>query len=219
MPREKLRTLFLTGLAVVVPVLVSGWILLKLVAVVQGLLDPVGIALRDAGYQSDLTVAVLQAASLVVVAVVVLLVGAVVQLRLGRQVVEQIDTYLAAVPGLGTVYQTARQMSDMLLDPSGDGEAQFREVKMVEFPGEDTFTLGFLTSETPPQGVVDSARQLTGDADGEYRTLFLPMAPNPFMGGHLTHVPADRVHDVDITVEAAVQYILTTGVVHSPEEG
>lgn len=216
MARDRLRTLFLTGVAVLVPVLVSAWILLRLVGFVEGMLAPVGDVLRNAGYQSDVTVAVLQVASLLLVAVVVMAVGAAVQLRFGRRVVDRVDGYLASVPGIGTVYQTARQMSDMLLDPSGDDEApQFRDVKLVEFPGQDTFTLGFLTSDSPPEGVVDSARAITGDAEGEYRTLFLPMAPNPFMGGHLTHVPAERVHDVDIGVEAAIQYILTTGVVDS----
>jgi uncharacterized membrane protein len=220
MPREKLRTLFLTGLAVMVPVLVSGWILLKLVGVVQGLLGPLGDELREAGFQSTATIVALQMASLLVVAVLLLVVGALVQLRYGRAAVERVDDYLGAIPGIGTVYQTARQMSDMLLHPDEDDEAaQFRDVKLVEFPGQETYTLGFLTSESPPQGVVDSARDLTGDPDGEYHTLFLPMAPNPFMGGHLTHVPAERVHDVDITVESAVQYILTTGVVDSPDEG
>jgi uncharacterized membrane protein len=220
MPREKLRTLFLTGVAVMVPVLVSSWILLKLVGVVQGLLGPLGEELREAGFESTATVVALQLASLLVVAVLLLVIGALVQLRYGRAAVERVDNYLGAIPGIGTVYQTARQMSDMLLHPDEDDEAaQFRDVKLVEFPGQGTYTLGFLTSESPPQGVVDSARDLTGDPDGQYSTLFLPMAPNPFMGGHLTHVPAERVHDVDITVESAVQYILTTGVVDSPEEG
>jgi uncharacterized membrane protein len=220
MPREKLRTLFLTGVAVMVPVLLSGWILWKLAAVVQGLLGPLGNELREAGVESTATVVALQAASLLLVGLLLLVIGAVVQFRFGQALVEGVDGFLGSLPGIGTVYQTARQMSDMVVDPGGDEDAsQFRDVKLVEFPGQQTYTLGFLTTETPPEGVVDSARELTGDGDGEYHTLFLPMAPNPFMGGHLTHVPADRVHDVDISVESAVQYILTTGVVDSPDEG
>ncbi len=219
MLREKLRTLFLTGVAVVVPVLVSAWILLQLVGFVQGVLEPLGTGLREAGYESTVTVAAVQVASLLVVALLVLLVGAVVQVQYGRRLVDRIDDQIAAIPGLGAVYQTARRMSDLLLAPDGDEDtSQFQDVKLVEFPGRETYTLGFLTSERPPAGVVESARAITGDAGGEYRTLFLPMAPNPFMGGHLTHVPADRVHDVDIEVESALQYILTTGLVHSSGE-
>jgi len=43
-------------------------------------------------------------------------------------------------------------------------------------------------------------------------TLFMPMAPNPVMGGHAVHVPTSRVHDVDMTVEEGVHSIVTSGV-------
>jgi uncharacterized membrane protein len=90
-------------------------------------------------------------------------------------------------------------------------------VKLVEFPAQDTYTLAFLTSSTPPNSVVTAARDMMKDPSAEYATVFLPMAPNPVMGGHLTHVPQKNVHDVDMTVEQAVQYILTTGIVDATE--
>lgn len=43
-------------------------------------------------------------------------------------------------------------------------------------------------------------------------TLFIPLAPNPVMGGFLTHVPTDRVRDIDMTVEAGVRSIITSGI-------
>jgi uncharacterized membrane protein len=43
-------------------------------------------------------------------------------------------------------------------------------------------------------------------------TLYLPMAPNPVMGGHVIHVPIERVCDVDMSVEEGVQSIVTSGV-------
>jgi hypothetical protein len=43
-------------------------------------------------------------------------------------------------------------------------------------------------------------------------TLFLPLAPNPVMGGHLVHLPEDRVMDVEMTVEEGLQTIVTSGV-------
>jgi len=219
MARERLRTLLLTGVAVIVPLAVSAWVLLALIRFLASLLAPVGRVLRDVGVESGMTVMLVQGASVVVLVGLLLLVGAVAQRQFGRRVVATVDAYLAQVPGLGSVYQTARRMSDLLLDPSnGEGGARFREVKLVEFPGRETYTLGFLTTETPPDGVVQTARTLTGNPDEAYRTLFLPMAPNPVMGGHLTHVPAERVHDVDIEIEDAIQYILTMGVVDTAGE-
>jgi len=43
-------------------------------------------------------------------------------------------------------------------------------------------------------------------------TLFMPLAPNPVMGGYVVHVPQDRVYDVDMTVEEGIRSIVTSGV-------
>jgi uncharacterized membrane protein len=214
-----LRGVFLTGVAVVVPVAVSGWVVLAIANAVAGLLAPVAVVLRTVGFDSDATVVALQAASLGGVLLGVLAVGALARRRAGARVGETVAGYLERIPGLGTVYETTRRMSDLLLGGDEGAAARFREVKLVEFPGRGTYTLGFLTATEPPEGVVETARTIEGRDDGEYRTLFLPMAPNPVMGGHLTHVPADRVHDVDISTEHAVQYVLTTGVIADGGDG
>lgn len=213
-----LRGVFLTGVAVVVPVAVSGWVVLAIANAVAGLLAPVAVVLRTLGFDSYTTVVALQAASLGAVLLGVLAVGALARRRAGARVGETVAGYLERVPGLGTVYETTRRMSDLLLGDDG-AAARFREVKLVEFPGRGTYTLGFLTATEPPEGVVETARTIEGRDGAEYRTLFLPMAPNPVMGGHLTHVPADRVYDVDISTEHAVQYVLTTGVIADGDDG
>jgi uncharacterized membrane protein len=43
------------------------------------------------------------------------------------------------------------------------------------------------------------------------QTVFVPMAPNPVMGGHLLNLPRERIHDVDLSVEAGMQAVMTTG--------
>lgn len=51
-------------------------------------------------------------------------------------------------------------------------------------------------------------------------TLFLPLAPNPVMGGFLTHVPDERVMPVDMTVREAARIIITSGIgADSPRDG
>lgn len=66
--------------------------------------------------------------------------------------------------------------------------------ELVEFPHEGAYTLGFVTTETPVR--LSEAEDCT-----ETLTPFLPLAPNPEMGGHLVRVPANKVTDVDVTVE------------------
>lgn len=208
-----IRSRFLAGVGVLVPIAVSAWVLLTLVRFVGSTLSPISDILRANGVESTTAVVILQFASVGIIAMVILGIGTIADRQIGKKIVERIDAAITTFPGIGSIYQTARQMSNLLLDPD-DGESQFREVKLVEFPGTNTYTLGFLTSDSPPKTVVATARSMMGDEETTYQTLFLPMAPNPVIGGHLTHIPTNQVHDVDMTIEQAVQYILTTGVVN-----
>jgi uncharacterized membrane protein len=44
------------------------------------------------------------------------------------------------------------------------------------------------------------------------RTLFMPMAPNPVMGGHVVFVPDRRIVDVELTVDEGIRALVTSGV-------
>lgn len=211
MSDHTLKTRFLTGVAVLVPLAVSMWVLLTLVNFVGGVLSPISGVLRANGIESGTVLLIIQLLSIIVISVLVLGIGTVAQRQVGQNVIDALDEYISRIPGLGSIYTTTRQMSDLVLDPNGDG-TKFREVKLVEFPADETYTLGFLTSDSPPESVVTAARTIMAE-NADFQTVFLPMAPNPVMGGHLAHIPEHRVHDVDMTVEQAVQYILTTGIV------
>lgn len=75
----------------------------------------------------------------------------------------------------------------------------------MEFSSDETYVIAFKTGESP--GSVETA---TGHPDME--SLFIPMAPNPVTGGFLAYVPEDRVIDVDMPINDAVQAILTSGI-------
>ncbi|TQQ81783.1 DUF502 domain-containing protein [Halonotius roseus] len=212
MSEQQLKRKFLTGIAVVIPLAVSAWVLLSLFTFVGGVLSPIGEILSESGVESGTVVIIIQVLSVGLIAILVLAIGTIAQRQVGENIIKTVDAYVTQIPGIGSVYQTTRQMSDLVLDPSEDG-AQFREVKLVEFPVENAYTLAFLTSESPPESIATAADRITGAESTAYQTVFLPMAPNPVMGGHLTHVPVSRIEDVDMTVEQAVQYILTTGIV------
>jgi len=78
-------------------------------------------------------------------------------------------------------------------------------VKLLELLSEETYVIAFQTTPSP-----DSVTEATGEDD--MVTLFVPMAPNPVTGGFLVHVPTDRVVDVDLPMDQAVQAILTSGI-------
>jgi uncharacterized membrane protein len=213
---DVVRDSLVTGVAVVVPVLITTLVfavlfdtLSRYLALVSG---PVSLSTRLTVLPGLLTLraeTVLELSIPLGVLLAVFCVGFVVERsRYGEQAVDYFDGAATRIPGFGSIYESFRQLSDVVL--SSDTES-FREVKLVEFPHEGAYTLGFVTTETP--------EALTGATPhDEMVTMFLPMAPNPVMGGHLVHLPAERVMDVDLTVEEGVQAIVTSGVAIADSE-
>ncbi|WP_336037828.1 DUF502 domain-containing protein [Halobacterium yunchengense] len=206
---DRVREAGLTGVAVVVPLLVTVYVLSVAVGVVDDLLAPLVQLLNTAGLTPDASETVVDAVGVVAVAVLTVLVGFAASFRSGERVLEYFDAALERVPGVGAVYKSFRQMGDVMVQSEADN---FQSVKLVEFPHEGAYTLGFLTTETP------SSIETAAD-EPDMQTLFLPLAPNPVMGGHLTHVPTDRVMDVDMTVEEGMRTVVTMGVAIAGDGG
>lgn len=209
--RAVVREAFVTGLAVVVPMLITVIVLAVALNYVYTYLDVFSdvvlqmspqlyVPLYDGLVQREQLVEVLTP---LVLLWTILVVGLVVNSsRYGERAVDYFDYAITRIPGVGSVYESFRRMSDVVLESDTQN---FREVKLVEFPHEGAYTLGFVTTETP-----EALRRPAGHA--EMLTLFLPLAPNPVMGGHLVHMPADRVMDVDMTVEEGIRAVVTSGV-------
>ncbi|RDI73042.1 DUF502 domain-containing protein [Halopelagius longus] len=133
---------------------------------------------------------------------VVVVVGSVGQNRHGERIIDLVDLAITSIPGVGTVYKSFRRMGDVMLDQEAEN---FQEIKLVELLGDDVYVIGFETSRSP-----ETVSAATGH--DEMVTVFVPLAPNPVTGGFLTHVPRENVHDVDMTIEEGVRSILTSGV-------
>ncbi|WP_353634177.1 DUF502 domain-containing protein [Halobacterium sp. NMX12-1] len=206
---DRVREAALTGVTVVVPLLVTLYVLSIAVGVVDDLLEPLARVLASTNVAPNASETIVDLVGVLVVVALTLLVGFAASFRSGERVLAYFDAVLERVPGVGAVYKSFRQMSDVMVESDADN---FQSVKLVEFPHQDAYTLGFQTTETP-SAVADAA------GHDEMLTLFLPLAPNPVMGGHLTHVPAERVMDVDMTVEEGMRAVVTMGVAVSSEDG
>lgn len=215
----------LSGIVVILPLVVTLYVLNMAMDVVTAALNPVVKLLRWAGlitgikqnggvsflvqigiYRS-VTDFLTEMIALAVLVVVVVALGAIARFQYGQRVLDLVDAIIMAVPGVGVVYRSFRRMGDAMLESDVEN---FREVKLVEFPHDEVFVIGFETNTSPP--TVQAAAEFDG-----MTTLFLPLAPNPVMGGFLTHIPDDRVRDVDMTVEEAVRTVITSGI--ATEEG
>ena len=205
--RERLRQSFFTGLTITVPLLITLLVVSIVYGFVFGKLDPlVNIIEKSTG--TTLPGFVLQVGAATLVVFLIWLVGFIAESREGDSGLEErFDRAIGSVPGVGGVYRTVNEMSEMVLDADTDS---FEEVKLVPFPTPHSYALGFVTAETP-----ESIEEPTGNE--EMLTLYVPMSPNPVMGGYVLHVSKDRCVDVDMSVEEGIKSIMTSGVATGEE--
>lgn len=195
------RESLLVGLAIVLPVLLTVYLLQIAVATLGRLLVPLVGALRLLGVGGGVRALVLELASGVGLLFVVLLVGFLTHFSTGKRAVTHVDDAVRRLPGVGAVYGSLRRLSDAIVTGEAD---QFREVKLVEFPDSGSRMLGFVTNETPTALVGDEVAE-------DVVTLFVPLAPNPVMAGFLTTVDAEHVSDVDMSVEEGLSAVVSFG--------
>ncbi|WP_436931204.1 DUF502 domain-containing protein [Halosimplex halobium] len=200
---EKVRQVFISGAAVTIPVLVTVMVLGFVVNFILQAISPfVDFLSRRYGVGENLTQLQLEVLAVLTLVALIFAIGLIAETRSGSGFERVFDTLMARIPGIGSVYTSFNEMTELML--SNDAES-FREVKLVEFPREGSYSLAFVTADAPPT---------IGDTTGhdDVTTLFMPLAPNPVMGGYVIHVSEDRVYDVDLTVEEGIRSIVTSGV-------
>jgi uncharacterized membrane protein len=202
--RASVRGALLTGLALTVPLLVTLFVLSLALDLLAGALDPFVLALEGVfGFTGPVSRLTLQVSAVGALVTIISPVGTVAESQHGSGRTEpRVEALSSSVPGLGSAYESLNEMGRTLLSRDSDG---FQEAKLVEYPGEGSYTIAFLTA-----GPGEAVRNATGHQ--EMVSLFLPMAPNPFMSGFVLHAAADRVYDVDVTVEEGIQAIVPSGV-------
>lgn len=208
--RVFLRQAVVTGTAMVVPILLTIVVLFVGFDVLSSLLAPLVIPIDrwlGGGGQAGLLA---NGLALLVLGGVILAVGAITESEYGGNRIERgLDGAMSRIPGIGSIYGTLDQVSEMLLESDTDS---FQEVVLVEYPSEGSYSVAFKTAE-PPAAV---GQAVNGN---EMITVFMPMGPNPVMGGFILHLTPERVHEVDLSVEEGVSSIVSFGVAIDAETG
>jgi len=205
---DRFKWYFLRGALFVVPALVTVAILLFVLGFLSGFLGPLARfvegVLGVGGPAADVVV-------LLCFAVAVVLIGAAIEtLPHGVEAADFFHSAVESIPGVGSVYAGFREMSTTI----AQGEESFRDVKLVEYPSRGSYTMAFVTADAPA-----NLEESVGHAEEGMISLFLPMGPNPVMGGFVIYVSRDRVYDIDISVEEGLQAIITSGVTVGDPEG
>jgi uncharacterized membrane protein len=100
-----------------------------------------------------------------------------------------------------SIYYSVKQVSDTLFSDSGQA---FRKALLVQYPRQGCWTIAFQTGH-PGGDVVNHLKD-------DYVSVYVPTTPNPTSGFFLM-MHKDEVIELDMSVDDALKYIISMGVV------
>ena len=199
--KSPIRRYFITGLVVWVPLVITLWVLSFLVGTMDQTLLLLPSALRPEHWLGIYVPGM----GVVLTLLIVFFTGLFTANILGQRLVRFGERALARIPVVNSIYNGVKQVSDTLFSPGGQA---FRKALLVQWPSPGMWTIAFLTG-TPGGDIVNHLQ-------GDYISIYVPTTPNP-TGGYFVMVPRSAVIELDMTVDEALKYIISMGVV-SPRQ-
>ena len=208
---NRMKNLLFTGLLVVVPFLVavwmSWWIYDVLTVWAIGLADKLDLPGMDGETSSFWVRQGIRILALFFMLLVLLLVGQLTKLTLGRRLIGLGQKLLMHLPLVSFIYSTCKQIADAMQTTSG---GMFHQVVLFEYPMPGSYAIGFLTNEnTEPS-------EITEQLGKPVVSIFLPTTPNP-TSGFLLMIPRDKCIFLKMSVSDAMKLIVSIGTVF-PEQ-
>jgi len=191
------RKYLITGLLIWIPLVITIWVLKLVVDTLDQsllLLPPQWRTESFLGFH-------VPGLGVILTLVIVFVTGLLATNFLGARLVHLWNEILHRIPVVNSIYSSVKQISDTLFSSSGQA---FRRALLVQWPREGMWTIAFLTGR--PGG--DVVRHLQGD----YVSVYVPTTPNP-TGGYFVMMPRKDVIELDMSVDAALKYIISMGVV------
>jgi len=140
-------------------------------------------------------------AGIAVMVILIYLLGLLGANVLGKQVVRLGQSVLQHIPFVSTIYSPAKKLIESF---SGEGADGFKRVVLIEYPRPKIWTIGFLTA-------------MTTDEEGKGLALiYIPTAPTP-QSGWVALVPVEDVYDCDLTLQQALNSVLSGGILSPPQ--
>jgi uncharacterized membrane protein len=203
-----LKKYLIAGLLAWLPIGITIWVLSFLLGSMDGvflwLLSATQAVLPQTAHAAIEQLRHIPGLGVVVLIVLLLLTGVFVTNIFGQWITRRGNLVLRNIPIVKSIYNSVKQVSDTLFSTSGNA---FREAVLVQYPRHGSWTIAFVTGR--PGGEV--ASHLRGD----YLSLYVPTTPNPTSGFFLM-VPRSEVVELEMSVDQALKYIISMGVVSPP---
>ena len=196
-----MKKYLITGLLIWIPIVITLWVLKLIVDA----LDQSLLLLPEAFRTENWLGIHIPGLGAILTIAIVLGTGVFARNFFGAQLVELWDEVLARIPVVNSIYSSVKQISDTLFSSSGQA---FRKALLVQWPHQGAWTIAFLTGT--PGG--DVQRHIPPDCV----SVYVPTTPNP-TGGYFVIVARRDVIELDMSVDQALKYIISMGVVPPSE--
>jgi uncharacterized membrane protein len=199
----------IAGLLVWLPLAITIWVLSWLLGTLDGVFDSLlgaAQAVLPTSFGDGIgRLRNMHGVGVVVMLVVLLLTGVFAANFVGQWWLKQWDRLLYRIPIVKSIYSSVKQVSDTLFSSNGNA---FREAVLVQYPRAGSWTIAFVTGR--PGGEVAS------HLGTDFVSVYVPTTPNPTSGFFLMMPRAD-VHVLRMSVDEALKYVISMGVVAPPE--
>ncbi|MBI4982580.1 MAG: DUF502 domain-containing protein [Candidatus Omnitrophica bacterium] len=192
---QSLKRYFITGLAVVVPIFLTIYVLVVVFQMVDGILGRfLNVYLKETlGFY-------IPGLGLLLFLLVILFIGFMATRFIGKKIYPQIEKWFASLPLVNKIYPTLKQIIQFIM---AQKEFGFKKVVLVEYPSKGIWSLGFLTNE--------NFQQITSACGKEMAAVFLSTTPGPF-SGYVVFFPKEEIKFLDISITDALKIIISGGV-------
>lgn len=198
--RRHFQRYLIAGLLVWIPIWVTLLVLHFIVSILDGVFD-----LLPKAWQPQYLFGVhIPGLGVIFSILIVFLTGLLVTNFLGRWLVQMGELIVQRIPIVRSIYIATKQVIETLFSSSSQS---FRKVVLVEYPRKGIWSVAFMTS--------DSAQELKQKSGQDLISIFIPTTPNP-TSGFLMMVPKDDVKELDMTIDQALKFIISLGVVTPP---
>jgi uncharacterized membrane protein len=226
---RRFKSYFIRGLAVLLPTLLTLWILAWSYDVIQrnvgvyinkGLVKVMVWSQRDqvpadrleqyeaAQYKRFVEGWAGSIVGVLIAMMAVFVVGALLASVVGRALWRIVEAFILNTPVMRRVYPYVKQVTDFLLPPEEQAQ-RFSRVVAVEYPRKGIWSLGFVTGE--------GLRTVSELVEKEFLTVMVPTSPTPVTGWVIT-VPKEDTVALDMTIEEALRFVVSAGVISPDSE-
>jgi uncharacterized membrane protein len=197
------RANFFTGLAIVLPGMISLILVIWLLKNIAAVTDVLLVFLPRAWTHTDGGAGPLHwYSSLLAFLTSVLIIsgiGKLGRIYIGQKAIELGEGLLMQIPLVNKIYSTIKQVNEAL---TSGNKSSFKQVVLVEFPRPGMYSLGFITS--------DAVKPMAPNMPGDLVSVFIPTTPNP-TSGFMVLLPTHAITKLDLSVADGIKYIISIG--------